>query len=128
VNEKIRTIRLAPYRKGAGPRFTLSLFDTGRYDSRGCTRLGYTLVGHGAEYGRRTVIFEGDDFCGSPLRADDSDSSVASLLCFLTLRPGDTDREYFSGYTDLQKAFCDQHAESLSVEAYRRFDEKDGAS
>jgi hypothetical protein len=36
------------------------------------------------------------------LHADDSLETVASLLTFLTLRPGDTDADYFAGYTPAQ--------------------------
>lgn len=76
--------------------FTLRLWDTGTYDRRGCTRLRYQL-----KDGQR-VIFEGANYCASPLHADDSRETVAGLLGFLTLKPGDTDREYFDNYTPAQ--------------------------
>lgn len=116
--DMLRTVILTPYRKGRGPRFKLEMWDTGRRDGRGQTTIGYRLT---AQPGG--VIFEGDDFNGSPLHSDDGDATVGSLLTFLTLRPGDTDADYFAGYTDEQRAYCDAHAEALGFEAMRRFGE-----
>ena len=79
--------------------FTLRLWDIYSRDWRGQTVLAYEL-----KDGRK-VIFSGDDFAGSPMHADDSRETVASLLGFLTLKPGDTDREYFDKYTKDQLAW-----------------------
>lgn len=80
--------------------FTLRLWDTHSRDSRGQSVLQYQLKD------RRKVIFEGDDFAGSPMHADDSLDTVCALLGFLTLKPGDTDREYFDKYTEDQLDWC----------------------
>jgi hypothetical protein len=88
--------------------FTLRMWDTGRRDWRGQSILRYQLKD------RRRVVFEGDDFAGSPLHADDSLNTVAVLLGFLTLQPGDTDREYFDRYTPDQMDWCQgDRAETL---------------
>jgi hypothetical protein len=121
MRDPLRTVHLRPYLPGMGPTFTLRTFDTGRTDARGCTNVAYVLSMR--EGRRKTVIFDGADFCASPLHADDSDRAVAALLSFLTLRPGDTDAEYFDNYTDVQRAFCDAHAETLAMEAIHRFGE-----
>lgn len=55
--------------------------------------------------------------------AIDSDRALAALLGFLTLRPGDTDDEYFEHYTAVQREYCAQHAETLACEAITRFGE-----
>ena len=101
--------RLRSWRSG---RFQLDLFDTGRSDWRGQTRLAYTF-----RDGDK-VIFEGQDFCGSPLHADDSIATVAALLSFLSLRPGDTDREYFEPYTPEQLDWARANGEELSMLAH----------
>ncbi len=80
--------------------FTLRMWDTGARDWRGQTSLSYEL-----KDGRK-VIFSGGDFAGSPMHADDSLETVAALLSFLTLKPGDTDREYFDAYTEAQMDWC----------------------
>ncbi len=81
--------------------FTLRLYDTGLRHHRGTTLLGYEL-----KDGRK-VIFHGSDFSASPMHSDDSDETVCGLLGFLSLRPGDTDREYFEQYTKEQLRWCE---------------------
>lgn len=115
MKEHMRTIKLTPYRDGMGPQFTLSIFDTGRRDNRGQTTIAYDLVQLGQTGESDETIFEGSDFNGSPMDADDSADTLANLLGFLTLRPGDTDPEYFEDYTDRQLEFCDDHAETLGM-------------
>lgn len=117
--EPLRTVKLSPYRKGQGPTFTLAMATNGATDSRGQTTIAYCLSMR--ENGFTHLVFIGADFHGSPLHADDSDATVAALLGFLTLRPGDTDPDYFAAYNEAQRAFCEQHAESLANEADRRF-------
>lgn len=97
----------------------LKLYDTGRIDCRGQSKLAYSFRPIDGE-----VLFEGDDFAGSPLHADDSDETLRSLVGFLTLRPGDTDREYFADYTPEQLALCRSGAEYLSLWADAEFGEE----
>lgn len=80
--------------------FRLSLYDTYKTDSMGKSRLAYRLTDGGK------VIFEGEDFCCSPTQCIDSLETVYQLLGFLTLKPGDTDSEYFEKYTPGQLAWC----------------------
>lgn len=93
--------------------FTLRLWDTGARDWRGQSKLAYELKDG------RAVVFAGDDFAGSPMHADDSPATVAGLLTFLTLKPGDTDREYFANYTPEQMDWCTgSRCETLGMIAY----------
>jgi len=62
---------------------------------------------------RDRLVFEGHDFGCSPMHAIDGDETVAALLHFLSLKPGDTDSEYFEGYTPEQLDFARQHGEEL---------------
>lgn len=114
-------IRTVIFRDVAGERYTLRVWDTGRLDSRGCSFLSYELrTGFGST---SAVLFEGDDFAGSPMHADDADETMRALLGFLTLRPGDTDAEYFEAYTPDQLAWCEASAEALSMAVFDRFGE-----
>ena len=88
--------------------FRLELFDTYRTDSYGKCVLAFKF------YHDDELIFEGDDFHASPLHAIDSDQTVGGLLNFLSLRPGDTDQEYFEGYSTRQMEWCRAHGEALS--------------
>jgi len=118
TDDLMRTVRFSPYLRGKGPTFTLRLYYIGLPDNR----IGYRLTQH--EHGVTSLLFEGDDFRVSPLYAHDSDAAVNHLMTFLTLRPGDTDREYFAKYTPEQLDYCGEHAEALWMEVERRFPEK----
>ena len=83
--------------------------------------MGKNMLGYELRQSDRGIIFKGDDFACSPLDAIDSDSTVKSLMGFLTLQPGDTDQAYFDAYTQRQLQYCEQHAETLGSEVYRRF-------
>lgn len=117
----VRTIILAPYARGQGPRFHLQTRDTGRCNGTH-TMLAYTLRMKDTD-GRSVVLFEGDDYGVPGHECIDSDAAMRGLLSFLTLRPGDTDADYFASYTAEQLAFCDYHAEALAMASYDRFGE-----
>lgn len=85
--------------------FRLDLFYNGT--GWGRVRLAYEFRD------RDEVIFAGNDFYPSPLHSYDGDGAVAALLGFLSLRPGDTDREYFDKYTHRQLAWAHARAETL---------------
>jgi len=115
----LRRVVFEPYRHG--PTFTLTTWDCGDTISGGKFRIGYRLSMY--EEGKTRTVFEGEDFGCSPMHAIDSDDAVVCLMGFLTLRPGDTDPEYFDDYTAFQLEYADQHAEALSCEVSNRFEE-----
>jgi hypothetical protein len=92
--------------------YRLELFDT--YQTRhGKSILAYRFHDEGR------LFFEGSDYGCSPMHSIDGDESVAGLLCFLSLRPGDTDDEWFEGYTPEQMGFAQSsRAEWLSILAH----------
>lgn len=94
--------------------FELLLYDTHGFDPfwDNKARLAYQFSFDGV------LIFEGDDYFPSPLHAIDSNQSVAGLLGFLSLRPGDTDAEYFERYSPLQMEFAQENGETLALYAY----------
>jgi hypothetical protein len=77
----------------------------------GRDRIAYMLEHDGV------TIFEAAEYKPSPLHSIDGRDSVATLLGFLSLRPGDTDDEYFDGYTPEQLEFAEQHGEELGMYA-----------
>lgn len=116
----IRRCLFRPYGPGKTV-FTLVMWDTHRVDSTNHTKLGYRLMLR--EPGAKPVtVFEGKDFGCPSCTAIDSDECVNSLMGFLCLQYGDTDREYFDGYTELQHAFREQHAEYLGYEVQARYE------
>lgn len=75
---------------------TLRVFDMEKTRGTNHHCLGYQF-----KVGRK-IIFEGTDF-GCPFQIGiDSLEAAYSILGFLTLKPGDTDKEYFEEYTKEQ--------------------------
>jgi hypothetical protein len=104
--------------RAPGGRYDLRIWDSGRTDHMGKTILRYEFRDP-----RGYMLFSGSDFGCSPMDAIDSDETIGALLGFLTLRPGDTDREYFASYTRDQMAFAESSdAEYLQMYVYERFD------
>lgn len=62
------------------------------------------------------LIFSGSDM-GSPDGVTEEEVAAHALF-FLTLRPGDTDKEYFAEYTQEQHDWCTEHAEDLALCLY----------
>jgi len=121
--ELIRRVKFSPYRKGMGPSFSLELYDLNKTDPMGKSMLGYKLIMN--EHSAHAItLFQGEDFACSPCYAIDSDDAVKSLMGFLTLRPGDTDADYFAHYTPAQTKFAAEHAEALSMEVSSRYGEE----
>ncbi len=109
-NNMLRKVRLAPYTDQTRA-FILTTYDTGRIDSLGKSIVAYTFE----KEGETDPIFSEDSLCVSPMHAIDSDECLRSALTFITLRPGDTDPDYFEKYTERQRAFCSDDAETLSI-------------
>lgn len=109
-------LRRVRFKTWTGARFTLTTWDTNR-TIHGKYCLGYRLNMNGK------TLFEGEDFGCAPSHAVDSDAAVEGIMSFLTLRPGDTDKEYFEDYTPAQLEFCSQHAEALKCEVMDWFGE-----
>ena len=126
VNVPIRHCVFRPYSKGAGPVFRLTLWDTGRRDEYGKRVLGYELEMQNAPRAKFIRLFWGEDYHCAPSYAPDSDGSVEGVMGFLTLKPGDTDSDYFKDYTPAQLAYCKAHAEALAGEVQARFCDENG--
>jgi hypothetical protein len=124
--EKVRTVIFKPYNGTVMPRFRLELFsgNFGRYGT-GQECMGYRLTQLHADKSK-TVIFEANDYGRAPGDTEDGNGTVVGIMTFLTLRPGDTDADYFKDYTPEQTAFASEHAEWLSGEVQARFCDENG--
>jgi hypothetical protein len=111
-DSKLREVTMRPY-VDQSISFTLMTYDAYRTDRMGKSILRYALI----DDKTGSTIFQGEDFACSPMNAIDSDESLRALLTFLTLRPGDTDAEYFENYTQAQLDFANEHGEILSMYA-----------
>jgi hypothetical protein len=97
-----------PIRTWAEEGFRMEMLSTGSFDNRGVEYVAYEFYHHDE------LIFEGNDYSPSPLHDPADDDSVAGLLGFLSLKPGDTDREWFESYTPRQLAWCQEHGDHLN--------------
>ena len=87
----------------------LEMHETGRFGEFGRYYIAYTLRQRGE------VVFQGDDYGIPAGQSPDSLDAATGLLFFLGLRPGDTDRDYFDGYTERQWRFVEESAEDLQM-------------
>lgn len=93
--------------------YTLSLESTNNLD-----KLGHEMVRYEFKNPSGEILFSGEDFGASPLHDATGLESAKGLLGFLTLKPGDTDAEYFDGYTEKQLEFCNSmDCENLQIYA-----------
>ena len=86
--------------------FSLSLYDTG------VTRADHFILDYVLTY-QKNVVFRGGNYGVPCIHAVDSDEAAAGFLRFLSLGPGDTDREYFRDYSQYQLDFILDHADDL---------------
>lgn len=89
---------------------TVSVYDAGPTEA-GRHRIGYVCERD------HTEIFRGADIGVPAGRAVDSDYVVAAVTDFLSLRPGDTDPEFFDDYNEAQSDFAAACGEELALYA-----------
>lgn len=102
-------MRDAPIRTWQQGDYLLEVFDLCWTDRYGKAVVTYRLTHHG-----EVVFPEGADFHCSPLNSPDDDGTVAAILSFCSLKPGDTDLRYFADYTPDQLAWCRRYGEDLA--------------
>jgi hypothetical protein len=78
-------------------------------------KTGQYVIGYRFSTPDGTVLFEAEDCGVAPSHPIDSDDALRGLLGFLTLKPGDTDAEYFAEYTPEQHEFAENEAEALQL-------------
>lgn len=93
-------------------KYYLFLWDTYRRGEHGHNYLGYRFVDP-----KGVILFQGTEY-GCPFnQCVDSDETVKELLKWFTIKPGDTDDEYFENYTPEQMAFAtSDDAEQLALD------------
>jgi len=94
----------------------LLTWDTGKRASTGQHKIGYAFF---VSLQDEKPLFLGEDCGVSPMHCIDSADALLGLLSFLTLKPGDTDAEYFDSYTPDQLDWCkSSEAEDLCLCLY----------
>lgn len=94
-------------------KYSLKLSTDHKRDEDDRVRVSYTF------HKNNIVLFTGEDFHPSPLYEPICKQAAISLLGFLTLKEGDTDKEYFENYTPAQLGFSQsQDCEELQTVVY----------
>lgn len=91
-----------------GNGFKVEMFDSPERDNYGKWLVPYRLSHNGE------TIFE-ETLHASPMHSTDGAETLAAIICFCSLRPGDTDPEYFADYSERQLAWCREWGETLSL-------------
>jgi hypothetical protein len=76
---------------------------------------GQSKVGYAFFTPEGKILFSGEDIGIAPSDPIDSDAALRAVLGWLTLKPGDTDSEFFERYTPEQMAFAEGPAEELQM-------------
>jgi hypothetical protein len=88
------------------------------------TKLDCELRWHpkGAPSGGETIFARGDTYCGIPGHHTlDGSAAKECVLSLFALKPGDTDSDYFEGYSNTQLEWVTAHGEELSMVAEDRY-------
>ncbi|MCC6812141.1 MAG: hypothetical protein IT381_32270 [Deltaproteobacteria bacterium] len=76
-------------------------------------------------HGRRVIFARGQLWVGSPVRGfrDGLDGREArdAVISLVGMAPGDTDRDYFDGYTAEQRGWATENGERISLERSLRY-------
>lgn len=94
--------------------FSLKVYDEGK-TLHGRRRLTFKFYASMQDNEKRRLIFHDDTFGPSPQHDDDSDETVGAILGWCSLRPGDTDCDYFENYNQVQWDFAILYGEQLAV-------------
>lgn len=122
VRRAATATQLTVWRRGG---YELRLYDAGTDDEgREVLRYVFHDLGWSEQSGRR--LFVGGDYRPSPMHSVDGPESIAGLLSFLSLREGDTDRDYFDGYDERQLAWRDSERCELLQLIVHEMEEGDG--
>lgn len=109
---KARYWRLKPYINSIKREFVLKVQRTEKYHGE---RVGIYFRFERIDihkYSTHTVLFE--DIIWTP-RGELNRTVMREVLGWVTLRPGDTDADYFKDYDDEQLKFCERDAEAVSM-------------
>lgn len=136
TRQLLASVVFDPYIPGGGPTFGLALTDTGRIGEYGKHIFHYKLTMTDPERvsedcirpPQTTTLFEGEDYEAHlvkdhPDGHHDLNSVIRGIMGFLTLRPGDTDEDYFKDYTPEQLHYCQEWAEALSLDVMDKYGE-----
>lgn len=95
------------------------------YSDTGHTRLDVRVRCGAKGKPLREIFPFGATYCGvSRYTSIDGDDAKALVLSLVSMKPGDTDADYFANYTGLQLAFADEYSDEITMISEYRFGER----
>lgn len=115
------TIRIDVAKRDERRRFvTIYAFDGNHCDPR----TGHNRIDVVCTLDGKTVFAKGDTWCATPCGKSIDGKDAKELVCSLiAMKPGDTDADYFKGYTLAQLAFAEEHGEYIAMIGEDRYGE-----
>lgn len=116
---RLFTLRIRPF--ATEPWITIHAFEGAFWPPN------HTRVDVEVRQGGKVIFPRGTLWCGIPGHASlDGDEAKESVLSLVAMRPGDTDRDYFEGYTPEQLDWATHNGEALSMEREARYCDENG--
>jgi len=110
------TLRVPPMRQGE-PAIMVRAYDAPRP-----SETGHNYIDLEVRHGREVIFPRGQLFCGvNQWTSIDGTEARELALSAVAMKPGDTDRDYFAGYTPAQLAWAEEHGEHVSAYREHRF-------
>jgi hypothetical protein len=86
---------------------------------------GHSYIDVEVKHGAAVIFPRGQLYCGvNQWTATDGEAAKALVLSLVAMKPGDTDEDYFEGYSDDQKAWANEYGDVISMTASYRYGEQ----
>lgn len=106
-----------------GPMIMIHAFDANVTGPHGHSRIDVEVRRNG-----QIVFPRGALYCGVPCgTCVDSIEAKELVLSLVGMKPGDTDDDYFAGYTEEQLAFARKYGEMIDCERLDRYCDENGS-
>ena len=80
---------------------------------------GHTRIDVEVRHGGRAVFRRGDTWCAVPCgTTTDGIAAKELVMALVAMKPGDTDSDYFAGYSAEQLAWAEKYGEAIDSERY----------
>ncbi len=115
------TLRLQLYMKEHDPRLVIvKAFDDVGWDEAGRCKLDIEV-----RHGGKVIFPRGVLYCAGHF-ASDSIQAKELVLSTVAMKPGDTENDYFDGYSPEQLAWAKEHGESVAMVKLDRYCDESG--
>lgn len=118
---RLFTLRVPAF-KGE-PMIVIHAWDANHVDSTGHARIDVEV-----RQGGKVIFARGDTWCA--VNGSTSLDGIAAkelVMSLVAMKPGDTDADYFAGYSADQLEWCERYGEHIGCERYFRYCDENGS-